>query len=293
MITDITIPKLTFPSHSDHSITAKRKDVIPLTATQGMGIISVTGIPVEMLKVGDIVVFGDDNIAPRRSTLAFVGIPNSNGVSGVLVNRIVERYIPTGNDPLTLSNPFLNFRKRWFMELRYLDINGGEIEGLRTRVPSNNNGDIRVDITLPKVLLKASILATTGYNSDLVTSFKVQYREIYEGNEVPEWQNLQGDPLFQIYLATEDMDGCGIIKLFNRKYPIYANELVSNVYYSNVRTLYYDVSQQQIGSRLDDLSSESSESAENLDLIRILQIVITAPHPDNAVFAEITPLLPT
>lgn len=216
-----------FPSQKRLEFTARRIDATINTISSGTdGKVRIeANVSITNVAVGDYVSFGSDFYETQSARV--VAVVNATTIE-------VDVAFVSSN----ALNGFVNFHKDYFLEIRYVlpnsvsnDQNAIELIGDYTQTPSDLNGDIVSNIGIPSDLITPQI--TSGSVPGMSVSYKIQYRESYEGNRSGSWVSPSSDSPILLIHSSEDLSegftDVGITKRFTKGYPLYYSFINSDV----------------------------------------------------------------
>lgn len=219
-----------FPSQRRLDFTATRKDSGIISISSGInGVVSLNAdTALTGIQVGDFISWGTNTYSPRSSRV--ISIISSTEI------EVDEVFVSTD-----ATNGFLNFKRDWFLEIRYVlkdsstdDQNAVTILDFNTQVSNNREGDVRANISVPYVFLDPTLTLQNGFNSGLFVEYKIQFRESFLDNRDELWQSPTPDQPIMLVHASQDVSvgnfsDFNILKRYVRGYPIVSNFIFSDI----------------------------------------------------------------
>lgn len=226
-----------FPSQKKLNVNFKRLDVLISSIASGTGgIVELTvGAPLDVdLIAGDYIVWATNSYKLRTSR-----------VVQVISSTIIEvDDVFTSSDA---SNGFVNYRKSWFLEARFVAANTPTDQQTNvelviddfSQVPNALDGNLSLDLSIIKDVLSPDISLSTGVALSLSKVFKFQYRESYTGNRDGVWVSPNiapaNDTPIMLVLASKSIvfndfsDSFIDIINFAQDYPLILNYIYSDI----------------------------------------------------------------
>lgn len=271
-----------FPSQQPLNFTARRIDQTINSITSGTdGVVRINTLsPLTGVGLGDFVAFGTDSYSARTSLVINVIDPNTIEVDEVFTSANV-------------TNSFINYLKDYFLEIRYVqgdsasdDQSALEVIKDFSQIPNNVEGNIQANISVPADLIEPSIVTTTQEVPSLSVSYKIQYRESFQGNRAGTWISPTVDaPILLVHAASSAFEGftdTDLTKIYARDYPLYYSYIKSSIN-DTVNEITITLRQYDITKTVISETQEASLS----NLNGVVLVVVTPDKIDsNAVFIE-------
>lgn len=221
-----------FPSNKPLYFKARRVDqsinVISAGADNKVKITTLS--PMIGVEVGDFVVFGSDGYTNQSAKVLVINStdPTSIDVDVTFSNSIV-------------TNSFVNYHKSYYLQIRYVlpdsltnDQLANELFSDYSQIPNDLSGNIQANITLPAELLNPDFDIATGMVDSLSQSYKIQYRESYQGNRSDSWSSPSLDnPVLLIHgtnnIPVNNFTDTEITKKYIKGYPTIYSFVYSDI----------------------------------------------------------------
>jgi len=220
-----------FPSQRPLDFTATRKDVGITSISSGAGgVVQIeAAATLTDIAVGDYITWGTDAYTARSSRVTAV----------IAVDTIeVDALFSSTN----VTNGFLNYKKNWFLEIRYVEKDSATDDqdaialfDFNAKYNSSIVGLVSANIALPYVFLVPDFDTTAnGFNTGLYTEYKIQFRESWENNRSELWESPSTDIKIMLVHGTEDIEPLkfsdyGQLKRYVRGYPLMTTFIYSDV----------------------------------------------------------------
>lgn len=222
-----------FPSFKTLPVNFKRVDETIASLSSG------TGGLVEMefdnafdvdLVAGNFIVWESDGYSLRSSRVEEI-----INVTTILINEVF-----TNADN---ANSFINYRKNYFLEARFLEKDTPTDEQTNvvlvldehSRVPNTLEGDILLDMSVVGDLITTSFDLSSGLIDNFFKEFKMQFRESYEGQRDLPWESPSQDDNIMVAISADtvpfndftDKDFAGLF--FADSYPSFITYIRSDI----------------------------------------------------------------
>lgn len=248
-----------FPSQRALIVNFNRTDVTIASIASGTGgIVELTlddTLDADLLE-GDFVVWETDTYKLRTSK-----------VVQVISTTVIEvDEVFTSADA---TNGFMNYRKSWFLEARYVadDTPTDEQTNVElviedfSQVPNALDGSVVLDISIVKDVLVPDFSLQTETAEGLFQLYKFQFRESYTGNRDGAWASPNvapaNDTPIMLVLATKDIlfnefvDEDVVLPIrFIESYPILFSYIYSDINDNGSTTLAFRYEQYKINKEL-------------------------------------------
>jgi len=191
MLTEISYPvtgtvgsfKNTFSSQKPIFAEFNRKDGVIDTIVSGVDTkvrIAVT-VPFVNIQVGQFITFQSDGY-----------LLTSAKVLSIIDGSTIDIDLPFSSSNET--NGFINYHRNYFLEIRFVAANSASddqdastIIDDTSQIANSKNGDISANISLPAQLISADFNIATGLADNLFKTYKIQFRESFEGDRSGAW----------------------------------------------------------------------------------------------------------
>jgi len=175
--------KNTFPSQKPIFAEFNRKDGIINTIISGVDSkvrIAVT-VPFVDIQVGQFVTFQSSGYSLTSAKVLSI-------IDGLTID--IDLPFTSSN----AANGFINYHRNYFLEIRFVDADSVSddqdafliIDDI-SQIANSKNGDISANISIPAQLISPDFDIATGLAEKLVLTYKIQFRESFEGNRSGLW----------------------------------------------------------------------------------------------------------
>lgn len=275
-----------FPSQRALNVNFNRLDVTIASIASGTGGVvelTLSAILDIDLVAGDFVVWASDGYKLRSSR-----------VLDVISTTVIEvEEIFTSSDA---TNGFMNYRKSWFLEARYVAANTPTDQQTNveliiddfSQVPNALNGDVVLDVSIVKDVLSPNLSISTGTADTLSQLFKFQYRESYNGNRDALWVSPNvapaNDTPIMLVMASQDVvfndfsDASINLIRFVEDYPLMFSYIYSDINDGGVSTLTFSYSEYTLDKQLIN----TTEIASFNDVSAVINLFIDPDDVDDS-----------
>ena len=173
-------------------------------------------------------------------------------------------------------NGWCNFRKRWYVEARYVrsvtatdEQNALEIIDFRSEISNSKNGDVTLDCSLVSDILDPKLDLVEPEQKTFSTTFKIQYRESWLNNREEDWISPDPDVPVLLIHGSRDIPSDGFIddtqftRKFWRGYPLFVNYVHSFVNDQDTNRVQLFANRRRINKTLIETIEEVNELAVN------------------------------
>lgn len=285
-----------FPSQKPLNINFLRRDNLINTITSGTGgVVRIRTFDVldPSLQAGDFIVWQTNSYSLRSSRI---------------LQRISNRRIDVDSvfNSTDATNGFINYRKNWFLEARFVDESTPTNEqGLVSlvidnfaQVPNALDGSVSLDVSVIRDVLIPDFDISTGISDGLSKVFKIQYRESYEGERVLPWVSpnvapANDTPIMLTLGSNKPTFNTFTDSLISQGYFVKDNPTLVSYVYSNINdnglsNITFSLSQYTLNKTL--VSSTDIAVFENESGIFLL-FIDPSTIDDNTVFITISDLV--
>lgn len=264
------------PSQKPMLFELKRKDAdITVIGSGADGKAQITvSADFEAIAVGQFITFKTDGYPLQSAKILSI-----DGLAQITVDT------PFTNT--TVTNNFLNYHTNHFIEVRYVlptstsdDQSAIELIEDYTRVPAAKDGSVKININAPA----ENLLPELGSS----TSYKIQYRESYEGERSKLWISPLNDYPLLVILGSQDLPfndftDKEITKRYYRGYPLYYSYIYSAINDNDENSIKFYLTQYAINK--DVIQEDLINELTNVNGVINLQVDTSLLHDDTCFVA--------
>ena len=273
--------KNTFPSQKPLYANFNRKDGLINSISSGTN----SKVRIEFtsafgsINIGQFVIFQSDGYLLQSSKV--LAIVNATTID-----------VDTDFTSANAANGFVNYNRNYYLEIRYVaagsgsgDQNATEILEDFSQVTNAKNGDIKANISSPGQLITPDFEIENGVAANLFQSYKIQFRESYEGNRSGVWISPTVDVSIMLVHASKDFvvdsfTDANTIKRFIKGFPLVYSLIYSAINDSGSNELRVVLSQYDISQTL--ISNDDVGIIVNMNGVYILSVDTDSLDVDTA-----------
>ncbi len=261
----------TFPSQKPLYANFNRKDGLMASISSGTN----SKVRIEMsvaygsINVGQFVTFESDGYLLQSAKV--LALPTATSL---------EVDVPFSS--VNAANGFVNYKRNYYLEIRYVapdsasdDQSASEIMEDFSQLANARNGDIQANISAPAQLIAPDFEIQNGVAANLFQTYKIQFRESYEGARSEAWISPVLDIAIMLVHASVDVVADSftdptITKRFIKGFPLVYSLIYSAINDSGNNDLRVVLSQYDIGQML--ISEADVVIISNMNGVYILSI---------------------
>lgn len=261
----------TFPSQKPIFAEFNRKDGVINTIVSGVDAkvrINVT-VPFVDIQVGQFITFDSD------------GYPlTSAKVLSIIDPSTIDIDVPFTSS--NAANGFINYHRNYFLEIRFVAANSASddqdaflIIDDTSQIANAKNGDISANISVPGQLISPDFEIATGLADNLFQTYKIQFRESFDGNRSGTWISPVSDIAIMLVHGSVDFEvnefgDPEVTKRYVKGYPLVYSLVYSGVNDEGANELRVQMVQQGLDKTI--LKEEDLTIIMNLNGVFILRV---------------------
>ncbi len=271
----------TFPSQKPLYANFNRKDGLMASVSSGTN---------SKLRIEFSTALGSINVG-QFVTFESDGYPLQSAKVLVLVDSTtidVDVPFTSGN----AANGFVNYKRNYILEIRYVlaDSSSNDQAAIEliedySQKANARNGDIKANISTPSQLLVADFDISGGTASGLSITYKIQFRESFEGERAGTWISPVLDIAILLVhgsmsITAGEYTDPNIIKRYFKGFPLVYSFIYSAINDEGSNSIRLVLSQFDISQSL--ISESDVATAVNLNGVYILSVDTTGFDEDTA-----------